>query len=354
MTIKFHEQRLRTIRIATIAVGIGCLLCLALCVYLVGKPRPWHTDVGTSKITLVPEPALRIVSLAPSLTEIVFALGLTADSSRSVIPWTGATTQQNSSGEHPARLVGRTRYCLHPVQALKVPEVGGLGDPSIERLIGLHPDLILVTPMTSPEVREQLLAAGLKILLLKHAGVQGVLLDIQSVGDAVGKSEQAGLLVKNMRERLNAVRTKGEAGHHPRVLFLYDPDGLYSAGPGSFASELIALAGGENLANAATSSWPQLSMEFILGAKPDVIIVTGPDDGTDTAASTTERSRMQSDLLKKWTADVRWRDLEAVRQGHVVVIPSSPFTVPGPRMVDGAEQLLKAIASSYEATNKQP
>lgn len=244
-----------------------------------------------------PREVRKVVTLAPSLTEAVVALGA-AD-----------------------RLVGVTRFDVLP-EVAKLPRVGGYVDPSIEAVLALHPDLVLAEP--SPGNKrpvEKMAELGVPVLALPMHDVAEVLGALREVGKALGVPQRGEALARQIETTREAVRAKARRLPHPRVLFVYGFEPLVVAGPGSFAHELLADAGGVNAADAATTAYPVYSVESAVRSKPDVII-----DAADTAAGA-EKLRAVPGL-----SQARW-----------VKLPSLDLLHPGPNLARGLEELFKLL-----------
>ncbi|PTY02366.1 hypothetical protein DB346_09670 [Verrucomicrobia bacterium LW23] len=303
---------------------------------------------------------LRIVSLAPSITEILLGLG-------AMPAGVAAPGALRAMAEPPAQvpppptpvIAGRTAFCRMPDGA-RVPAIGSMGQPAVEQVLALRPDVVLATPLTSPNALEQLREVGLNVVVLNHDGAEGVLADINRIGEAVRRPREAAAMAGNLRRRLEVVHIATgddlrKGSRRPRVLFLLGLDGLYSAGRGTWPSQLIALAGGANVADTSASAWPQLSMEFVLLSRPEIILITDPTLGLPPAAETPDstaaarwlagKREIETELLRTMRRDPIWSELAAVRKGRVVALPASPITVPGPRLADAAELLARVLAA---------
>jgi len=258
-------------------------------------------------------PALRIVSSAPSATEICCALGLRND------------------------LVGRTRYCTYPPEVAGLPAIGALNETNVEVLLGLRPDMVLVSG-TSRAVTDRLERLDLRYVTLPDKRLEDVFAAITSVGAATQRARTAERLCANLRDDLERVRVYYAPTSPVRVLVvlgvLADPPApLVAAGPGSFYDDLLHVAGQRNAVEAAGQSFGLLSLEYIVKADPDVIIELDADgrgrSGGDDAA------------LEAWR---RLGSLEAVRRGRVHVLSGQQYLIPGPRIAFTLEALCAAIA----------
>ncbi len=262
------------------------------------------TDDEGREVTLERAPK-RIVSLAPSHTETLFALGL---------------------GDE---VVGVTEFCDYPPEALEKPKIGGFSKVDLEKVVGLNPDLILATSIHSELVVPALAERGLKVIVLNPEDIDAVLTKISLVGQVTGQAEAARELVADLEERIAAVedRVKGLATR-PRVFWELSPD-LYTAGPGSFIDDIITRAGGANVAAEAQSQWPQLGLEALVLADPEIVILGDHPYG---AAAEEVKNRPG------------WADITAVRQGRIVEVEDDDLiSQPGPRIAEALEFVAQAI-----------
>ena len=262
-------------------------------------------DAGRT-VEIVKNPQ-RLVSLAPSNTEILFALGL---------------------GD---KVVGVTDFCDYPEEAKAIEQVGTYFEPNIEMIFSLSPDLVLAIPDV-PEVVAKLEELGTPVLILDPSDLEGILADIQLVGQATGAEREAEALVSELRERIAVVTEKaGEAKERVRVfceIDATDPSKPWASGPGSFMDAMIRLSGGTNVAADAESPWPQLSAEEIIAKDPEIIILADSKYGV-TAESVGERPG--------------WDVITAVKEGAIYDIDDDLIKRPAPRIVDGLETVAKII-----------
>ncbi len=261
---------------------------------------------------LIKERPKQIISLAPSLTQTVFALGA------------------------EDRLVGRTRFCLWPPEAVAIKNIGGPAVPEIESIMALKPDLILATTLTPIEVVRQIEALGMLIAIFKQEGVEGTFSDMQVIGRLTGTAAQADAAIHKLEKRRRDLAEKVDAtGMRPRTLLLYGVDGLYSAKVGTFPSDMIELAGGDNVVKTTASDWPQLSMESIIEWNPEVILVTLRISG--------EENKLADKIKADWKEDTRWTTVSAVINQRIYILDDTLMSVPGPLMIETAETIAKVI-----------
>jgi iron complex transport system substrate-binding protein len=245
---------------------------------------------------------LRVVSLAPSSTEILFALG---------------------AGD---LLVGVDQFSDFPEAARKLPRVGNDLNPSVERIVGLHPDVVFAaTSANSRDLVEQLGRLGIRVVVSRGDTFAEVWRDIGNVGEAVQQKEAATRLVASLRARMEAVAARAAGRPRPRTLVVVWTEPLTVAGGHSFVDEAIATAGGSNVAGDAPVPFPQYSLERLLARAPEVVIV-----GSHAAAPVMEPILGQSSL-------------PAVKSQRVHRIDGDLLFRPGPRLVDGVEALAKLL-----------
>ncbi len=271
----------------------------------------------------------RVVSLAPNLTEIVYALGA-----------------EN-------RLVGVTDYCDFPEAARSKPRVGSVLSPSVEQIVALKPDLVLATVAGNrAETVTALEKLGVPVYATHPRTVEGILTSILHIGDVLGESQAALRLTSDLRHRLDAWerrlgvnlprsslapihRGEGFGRGRPQVLFVVWEDPLISAGRNSFLTDAIARAGGESITASFPAEWPRLSLEAAVHDQPDFLIFA--HHGT-AAEKTAELSARLAELKHK----PGWREFRAVREGRVILV-SDTINRPAPRLFDAIEELARAL-----------
>ena len=251
---------------------------------------------------VVPDRPLRIVSLAPSMTEIVYALGM------------------------EDRLVGVTQYCDFPPQAKAKPRVGGIYTPSFEVILTLKPDLVLATSEGNREEHIQVLERlRLPVYVVRPLDFQTVLESIERVGRVLGREAAAGQLVASMRTQADALARGLETRRRPRVLYVLWGSPLIVPGRDTLITDLIRRAGGDSITADEAAPYPRFSVEEVVLRRPDWIILARHGDAS------------VDDRLREWQ---HLTLLPAVRQGHVQAVDGDLVHRPGPRVVDG----LRAIA----------
>jgi ABC-type Fe3+-hydroxamate transport system substrate-binding protein len=267
-----------------------------------GATREITDDAG--RRVSIPGKVDRVVSLAPNLTEIVFAVG---------------------GGE---RLVGRTSYCDFPPEAKSIPEVGDTLHPSLERIIALKPQVVLVSTASQLEVfTQQLQGQNIAVYVTDPHDLEGVFRSIGRIGEIVGRKDEANLVVQKLRERTAAVETAVKQRQPVRVFYQVSGEPLYTIGHDSFVTDLMRRAGGASVTADVPGAWPKYSNESALAARPEAIIL--PTGGSMGAANATVAEAL--------------RQSPAVLQGRVYKINDDHLARPGPRSVDGLEEMARAL-----------
>jgi iron complex transport system substrate-binding protein len=261
------------------------------------------------------EPPERIVSLAPSNTEIVFAIG---------------------AGDN---VVGITDYCNYPydfaawIDAGNMTSIGSYWSPSVEPIVALEPDLVLATS-ASLDAANSLKNLGYAVLIIEGETIDDVLQDILMVGRATYKNAEASALVIEMRARMDAVATQlMGATTTPKVYHEVWGDPLMSVGPGTFIDELMTLAGGTNIFNDATTSWPTISSEAVIEKNPDVMFFPDMYMGVGNFYETIETVASRPG----------WDTITAVQNDALYEIDADIISRNGPRLVDALETLAKMV-----------
>lgn len=299
-----------------LALSISGALLLASLVLLAScrRPRP-PADSDTPALRTVhddfqravtlPAHVARVVSLAPSSTEIVYALG---------------------AGD---LLVGTDRYSDYPPAARRLDKVGGNLDPSLERVVALRPDVVLTAASANGQrLVDTLTGLGLPVYVSQASRLDGVLDDVRRLGEVLGRPEDGVALVSALRRRLDAVAERAAQRSTVRVLVVVQSDPLIVAGPGSYLDEMLRIAGGVNVAADSKLPFPNYSVERVLAEAPEVVIV-GTEPDQDAAHSAAILARLAARLAA----------LPAVQAHRVHPVDGDLLFRPGPRVVDGTERL---------------
>jgi len=261
------------------------------------------------------QPPKRIVSTAPSLTELLYALGL---------------------GD---RVVGVDRFSRYPPEALRKPKIGDYANPNLEAIAALRPDLVII-PVNPVKLAERLAVLRLKVLEIDQESIAKLYESFRMIGQATGATAQAAQLESTVRGQLEAVRARAAPLKKTRMMFVVGRtpnrlDGLIVVGQASYLNEIIALAGGENVFRDAVASYPGVSLEEVLARNPDVIVDMG--DMADTVGVTEEHKREVTSLWERLSS------VAAVKQHRVYAVASDVYVVPGPRVVEAAKAFLEML-----------
>jgi len=254
----------------------------------------------------VPAAPQRLVTLAASLTEMVFAVGL------------------------GSRVVGVEQFSDYPPAARELPKVGSYKLPDLERIVALQPDLCLaIKDGNPPQVLERLRSLGIPVYVVDPRNLPGVIATMEEIGGLLGAAGKAGELATELRRRHQRIKDlAAQAAHHPRVFFQIGVSPIVSAGSHTFLDELITTAGGLNLA-AGKAPYPRFSQEQILALQPEVIIITSMT-----------RGGAFEQVKAGWE---RWETLPAARNHRIFLVDSDIMDRPSPRLLDGLELLFRLI-----------
>jgi iron complex transport system substrate-binding protein len=269
---------------------------------------------GTSRLVIdeigrevnLPSCPQKIVSLAPNITETLFALGLESE------------------------IAGVTMFCNYPEEAKKKPKVGGLINLSLETIVSLEPDLIIATADGNrKETVDQLENIGLSVYVINPGNIMEILDMISHIGIITGREREADRLRKNLEGRIENVLRQKEGLSRPRVFMQVGMDAMISAGRNTFLHELITMAGGDNIAGDSAIRYPRFGIEEIIIKNPDFIIV----------------SSMKKEASLKRAEEMwrRWDTISAVKNDRMYIIDSDIITRPSPRIIDALEELFTII-----------
>jgi iron complex transport system substrate-binding protein len=266
-------------------------------------PRTFVDDLGR-KIFLAKSPT-RVISLAPSITEILYAIGLDNE------------------------IVGVTEFCDYPPPAQLKPKIG-YAQPNTEAIVALQPDLVLAPrAFLRPELLAKLEQLKIPTFVVDPESFEEITSRIQNVGRILNRSSSADEVASTMRQRIASIRSKMEPLARVRVLYVLNSQPLITVGPGSYLDQVIKVAGGSNIASEATVPYPHLSMEAVLKEDPEIIVFPiGKAEGISPSEQ------------QQW---LRWTSLSAVKQGRLHQIPADVLNRPGPRIVEGLEGLARII-----------
>ncbi len=278
-----------------LAAGAGCA----------GRPASDLKDMLDNPVALGKYPE-RIVSLTPSNTEIVYALGL------------------------ESKLVGVDAVSDYPEAAQSVEKVGDFNGPNLEAVVALKPDLVLAGNKLQQDVIDKMKALGLTVAAVEATTYDDIFISIELVGKLTGAQDKAAQLVKDMKAKEKAVLdavAKAGAGKRVYYAMTFGDIGNWTGGPGSFPYTLIEMCGGKNITEGMPAAWIDLDQELLVSGDPDIVLLSS-DMGGDPAAFSTAAA---------------YKNLSAVKNNKVYVITSNLCSRPGPRIVDGLREFAEYI-----------
>lgn len=259
-------------------------------------------DSNGNEVVIEKEPK-RIVSVAPSITELVYALG---------------------KGDE---LVGRTDYCDYPEAAKKVQSIGSLTDPNVEKIIELKPDIVIASTHFKEDVAKKLQGLGIKVVVLYDStNLDGAYNSINTLGSMINAQNKADELVLSMKKKISDIQQKVKDKKAPKVYYVvgFGKYGDFTATGDTFISQMIDFAGGDNIAKDA-SGW-KYSLEKIIEKDPEYIIIS-----------------KNFNMKKQFEATAGYKNLSAVKNNKVIEIDENLLNRQGPRTADGVEALAKIL-----------
>ena len=254
----------------------------------------------------MPDDPKRVISFAPSITEIIFALG------------------------REDCLKGVSQFSDFPSEATRLPSVGSYIRLDLEKIVALRPDLCFATKDGNPkDVVARLTGLGIPVYVVDPKNLEAVIESIRRIGDVLNATAKADAIIDQMRFRISRVKSVvANSSRRPGVFFQIEISPIVSVGDSTFVNELIELAGGINLAKGPTP-YPRFSREQVLALAPEVIIITSMARG----------GRFE-EVKKEWS---RWTTIPAVQNHRVLMVDSNLFDRPSPRLVDALEILSRLI-----------
>jgi iron complex transport system substrate-binding protein len=312
------------------AIYIAAVIIIVLIVsgaFIYSNYNPDSNNTDTQNLTVIDDEGYatnftsvpqRIISLAPSNTQIAFAIGL---------------------GD---KVVGITDYDHYPynftawIAAGNITSVGGFSTPNKEPIASLNPDLILATPINDPDV-VTLRNLGYNVLILNPNDVNGVFKDISMVGKAAGADQNAAALVNSLTSKIGTIEAKIAAANLPKPKVYYEvwTPPLMSAGNNSFINDVIVKAGGENIFGDETQQYPTVSSETIVQKNPDVILLPSQMANTGEAPF--------YGTVNDVKARPGWSSINAIQNNRIIIVSGDLFAEAGPRIADQIEVAAKAF-----------
>jgi iron complex transport system substrate-binding protein len=293
--------------------AVRCLVALAL---LVAAPAFASISVvdDTGQTVEVRQPVKRIVTLAPNAAELAFAAG---------------------AGSRVVGVIAGTDY---PSVAKALPVVGDVAALDLERIVALAPDLIVTWPWTTPRQADSLRAAGIAVFEANPRTIDGIASDIERLGRLAATEAAADAAANAFRTRVAKVAHSRSSGPPLRVFYEVSGSPLFTLGGQHLVTQALSLCGGENVFANLSIPAPEVGIEAVLAANPQVIIA-GTDDAKRPA------------WLDAWT---RWPALDAVRHHALFTVDANLLHRPGPRFVDGVEQLCRTLANARRTIASKP
>jgi len=274
---------------------------------------PWVSFCGNVRFqdevrreVIIPFPPERVISLAPNITEILFTLGLDAE------------------------IVGVSIHCNFPEKAGAKVRVGSYINLDFERIISLKPDLVMATGAgNTREMVDRLERLGFAVYVIFPKNIEGILLSIEHIGQVVDRKREASGIIREIRRRRERVIGMTRNLPRPKVFLQIGEAPIVTVGRGSFADDLIRLAGGDNVSGDEKRMYPRLGMEEILKRAPEVIIVSSMNPKAD-----------YGKVLQEWA---RWKSIPAVRNNRIHLVDSDLLDRPSPRIIDGLEEVARIL-----------
>lgn len=294
------------IKISSVLLLVSILLTPALEASPVGITDDLGNEVDLNE---TPE---KIISLAPSVTEMLFAIGL------------------------EDQIVGVTNYCDYPEEVSQLDTIGSITEPNVEVIVDKDPDLIISAGITSMEIINRLEDLGFTVISFNPENIQEVFSVINRMGLVTGNINEASDVVNDMETRMNKILNLVETREErPEVLYEIWNDPIVTAGSNNFIDNMINLAGGKNLGAEVDSGWPQVSMEVLIDLDPDVYIST---------PHSADHQVTQEEILNRDNFEV----LTAIQNERVYVIDQNVISRPAPRLIDGLKMLAISIHPELE------
>lgn len=285
---------------------LGTLIFLLFFVLQNGYGSDRKVTDRLGRVVRIPMDPVRVVSLAPSVTEVVYALG------------------------QDQRLQGVTQFSNYPPEAMNLPRVGSYVHLDVEKIVSLRPDLCLAIKDGNPvDVIRRLEGLNIPVYAVDPKNLDAVMEMISDVGELLDAIQQSEMIVKNMKERIETVKsTVSGTLDRPKVFFQIGVSPIVSVGTETFLHELITLAGGYNLTHGEVA-YPRMTIEQVLTMAPDVLIITSMTRGQSFEA-----------VKAQWK---RWKSIPAVKNDRIYLVDSDIVDRPSPRLVDGLEILVRYI-----------
>jgi iron complex transport system substrate-binding protein len=286
----------------------GAVLWGILCIIMPVHAAQIQDDLGET-LSFSSHP-MRIISLAPSNTEMLFALGV-----------------EN-------RVVGVTEYCNYPPKAESIEKVAGFNTVNLEKVVQAKPDLVLAIRGNDMESLRSLRQLGIPVFSLDVQNLDQVSSALRRLGMLLGVEQHANALADSLASRVRLVqRERAATIEKPRVMWGFWGEPIYTAGAGTMIDDVIATAGGENVGRLAKGTWPQISLETVIEWAPEVIITTHVPGGADSLSKEVDRLQETEG----------WKRVPAVRSGRIYYVEGDWLLRPGPRLVHALQAVAELL-----------
>jgi iron complex transport system substrate-binding protein len=283
---------------AFVLAMLGCVQAPADSAHSEGRNREVRDDLG--RIVRVPHRIERAISLAPSLTETIFAIGA------------------------GGKLVGVTTYCDYPADTAKIEKIGDTQTPNIERIIALKPHIVFVSTASQLEAFSQTLnEQGIAVYVTNPKSIEEVFSNMRRLADLFDMIPEAEKTIAQLRDRADLIREVAPVKDRPRVFVQISREPLFTIGAESFLTTLIEQAGGQSVTKDVATAYPKLSKETAAALDPDVILLSDSEDNREPSAA--------------------FKDSKAVSNGRVYRINADIISRPGPRLVDALEEITSRL-----------
>lgn len=246
----------------------------------------------------------RIISLSPSNTEILFALGLNDE------------------------IIGVTEYCDYPEAALEKETIGGFDKSDAEKIISLKPDLVIGSGDPNEKLDSILRDADIPTLSYDSKNIEEIISQIERIGEITNRSEEAEKIIKEMKNRRDTIVEKVKDQEKIRVFYEVWPDPLTAAGEGSFMNELIELSGGDNITKDSKKAYPEIDPELLIDRNPEIYLTT------------MHNAEKEMNEIKERPG---YHSIDAVKNGRIYFLDSNIASRPGPRIIEALEMVAKKI-----------
>ncbi len=297
-----RRYKLQLITMAIVAVQIATFATFAN--VAIAEERHLIDQMGRKVV--VPKNPKRIISLAPNITEILFAIG---------------------AGD---RVVGASEFSNYPNAARSLPKVGTYIKPNLERIIELSPDIVIATADGEKEKEvKKLQSLGIGVYVINPTDFSGIIATVREIGTLVSADVKAEEVARGMEKKINEVKERVSGLKVVKVLLTFSMEPIITMSTGTFQDDMIRIAGGTNIAAGVKVRYPRFSVEEIIVRAPEVIVVTSMSPGDDLKKAN-----------KLWS---RFGTIPAVRSGRIYMINSDIVDRPAPRIGDGLYELAKLL-----------